>query len=36
MNKFKKLGFISHNGDMTVNGGPLSVLFAHDMSELTK
>ena len=36
MNKFKKLGFISYNGDMTVNSGLLSVLLAHDMSELTK
>ena len=36
MNKFKKLGFISYNGGMTVNSGLLSVLLAHDMSELTK
>ena len=36
MNKFKKLGFISYNGGLTVNSGLLSVLLAHDMSELTK
>jgi len=35
MNKFKKLGFISYNGGLTVNSGLLSVLLAHDMSELT-
>jgi len=36
MNKFKKLGFIGYNGELTVNSGLLSVLLAHDMSELTK
>jgi len=36
MNKFKKLGFIQYNGGLTVNSGLLSVLLAHDMSELTK
>jgi len=36
MNKFKKLGFINYNGGLTVNSGLLSVLLAHDMSELTK
>jgi CRP-like cAMP-binding protein len=36
MNKFKKLGFISYNGGLTVNSGLLSVLLAHDMSELTR
>jgi CRP/FNR family cyclic AMP-dependent transcriptional regulator len=35
MNKFKKLGFIKYNGNVTVNSGLLSVLLAHDMSELT-
>jgi len=35
MNKFKKLGFISYNGTLSVNSGLLSVLLAHDMSELT-
>jgi CRP-like cAMP-binding protein len=35
MNKFKKLGFISYNGGLTVNSGLLGVLLAHDMSELT-
>ena len=34
MNKFKKLGFISYNGSLKVNSGLLSVLLAHDMSEL--
>ena len=34
MNKFKKLGFIKYNGDLTVSSGLLSVLLAHDMSEL--
>ena len=36
MNKFKKLGFISYNGGLTVNSGLLSVLLAHDMSELIR
>ena len=36
MNKFKKLGFIKYNGGLTVNSGLLSVLLAHDMSELTQ
>jgi CRP-like cAMP-binding protein len=36
MNKFKKLGFIQYNGELTVNSGLLSVLLAHDMSELTR
>jgi CRP/FNR family cyclic AMP-dependent transcriptional regulator len=36
MNKFKKLGFIKYNGSLSVNSGLLSVLLAHDMSELTK
>ena len=36
MNKFKKLGFIKYNGGLTVNSGLLSVLLAHDMSELTR
>ena len=36
MNKFKRLGFISYNGGLTVNSGLLSVLLAHDMSELIK
>ena len=35
MNKFKKLGFIKYNGGLSVNSGLLSVLLAHDMSELT-
>ena len=36
MNKFKKLGFIKYNGGLSVNSGLLSVLLAHDMSELTR
>jgi CRP/FNR family transcriptional regulator, cyclic AMP receptor protein len=36
MNKFKRLGFISYNGSLTVNSGLPSVLLAHDMSELIK
>ena len=36
MNKFKKLGFVSYNGGLTVNSGLLSVLLAHDMSELIR
>jgi hypothetical protein len=35
-NKFKRLGFIKYNGSVCVNSGLLSVLLAHDMSELTK
>jgi CRP/FNR family transcriptional regulator, cyclic AMP receptor protein len=35
MNKFKKLGFISYNGGLTVNSGLLSVVLTHDMSDLT-
>ncbi len=35
MNKFKKLGFISYDAGLTVNSGLLSVLLAHDMSDLT-
>ena len=35
MNKFKKLGFISYNGGLTVNSGLLTVVLTHDMSDLT-
>lgn len=36
MNTVKKLGFISYNRRLDRQRGLLSILFAHDMSELTK